>query len=162
MSAVSGWLLAIAGVVLLSVLSEFILPEGGINRYVKVIFAIFTLFVVISPLPALLNKQIDFTFPNYDYALQEDYLHKVNLSKLSAIEEDLSYEIEASGLKNVSVSISANAYCESLDIYEVVVNLDKVEYSSEFENKNISSAKKKIEDIILSIPIFDGVLVTFV
>ena len=35
MGIVSAWLLSIAGVVILSVLAEFVLPEGQMNRYTK-------------------------------------------------------------------------------------------------------------------------------
>jgi stage III sporulation protein AF len=58
-SGVSQWLLSITGVVLLSVLAEFVLPEGQINKYTKVIFSFVVLLVVIMPLPKLFGKDID-------------------------------------------------------------------------------------------------------
>ena len=70
----SEWLLSIAGIILLSVLCEFILPEGQINRYIRGIFAFITIFVIISPLPKLLNKEMVvlnlyklYNLPQYDH-----------------------------------------------------------------------------------------------
>ncbi len=161
MSGISAWLLSITGVILLSVLSEFILPEGQINRYTKVIFAFVTIFVIISPLPSLLDKEIDFSFPSYDSALQEDYLHEINLSKLSALQTDLQSELENAGIYNVSISISANAYSENLQIYGIYVELCDVSFSADFENKNVSEAKRAIEEIISYMPALSDVPITY-
>ena len=63
MNAVSSWLLGIACVVIMSVLAEFVLPEGQINKYIKVIFSFFILLVIIMPLPKLFGK--DFNINDY-------------------------------------------------------------------------------------------------
>ena len=59
MGAVSAWLLSITGVILLSVLAEFVLPEGQMNKYTKVIFSFVILLVIIMPLPKLFGKDFD-------------------------------------------------------------------------------------------------------
>ena len=161
MSGISAWLLSITGVILLSVLCEFVLPEGQINRYTRVIFSFVTIFVIISPLPSLLNKEIDFSFPNYDYTLQEDYLYEINLNKLDAIQSDLKKEIEEAGIYNVKISISANAYSENLEIYSIYVELCDISFSSDFENKNKSEARRKIEEIISYMPALKDVPITY-
>ena len=161
MSGISAWLLSITGVILLSVLCEFVLPEGQINRYTRVIFSFVTIFVIISPLPSLLNKEIDFSFPNYDYTLQEDYLYEINLNKLDAIQSDLQKEIEEAGIYNVKISISANAYSENLEIYSIYVELCDISFSSDFENKNKSEARRKIEEIISYMPALKDVPISY-
>ena len=77
MSAISSWLLSIAGVVILSVLSELVLPEGQMNKYTKVIFSFAILLVIIMPLPKLFGKNFDITkFFGQQNELQEDYLNQ--------------------------------------------------------------------------------------
>ena len=74
MDVVSSWLLGIACVVILSVLAEFVLPEGQINKYIKVIFSFFILLVIIMPLPKLVGKE--FNINDYFFnqpSLQEDH-----------------------------------------------------------------------------------------
>lgn len=51
----SGWLLGIVGVVSLGVLIELLLPEGENSKYIKGIFAVIVIFVIVSPLPKLLK-----------------------------------------------------------------------------------------------------------
>ena len=45
MSAISSWLLSVAGIIILGVLCEMILPDGQMNKYVKVIFSFAVLLV---------------------------------------------------------------------------------------------------------------------
>lgn len=163
MSSVSSWLLAITGVILLSVLCEMILPEGQINRYIRVIFSFITIFVIIAPLPKLIGKEIDFShlFSSYDSSLQEDYLYEINLNKLDAITNDLQKEIERQGIYNVSISISANTLSKELEIFSVSVDLCDIEFSSDFENKNTLGAKEKIDEIISYMPSLKDVPVDY-
>ncbi len=163
MSGVSAWLLSIAGVILLSVLAELVLPDGQMNKYTKVIFSFVILLVIIMPLPQLFGKDFDINkFFNYsESTLQEDYLYQVNLDKLTALNKDIAADLEVAGLKNVVVSINANILAESLEIYGVFVDLCDLEYSENFESKDISQAKIKISQIIKSYSILEAVEVSY-
>lgn len=52
------WISSIAGIVVLTVLLDVILPEGQINKYVKSVLALLTVVAVASPLPALFTSLI--------------------------------------------------------------------------------------------------------
>ena len=123
MGSISAWLLSIAGVVILSVLAEFVLPEGQMNKYTKVIFSFVILLVIIMPLPKVFGKDFDISkyFGNTGNVLQDDYLEQVNLDKLTAISEGVNLKISEAGLKNVVVSINANIFTEKLEIYSILV-----------------------------------------
>lgn len=163
MGAVSSWLLSIAGVIILSVLAEFVLPEGQINKYVKVIFSFVILLVIILPLPNLFGKDFDPSkfFGNESENLQEDYLYQLNLDKLTALQKDITNDITKSGLKNVEVSINANILEEDLKILSIYVDLCELEYDDKFENKNIQTVKKVIREILDDYSILKGVEVQF-
>ncbi len=148
--------------ILLSVLSEFVLPEGQINKYTKVIFSFCILLVIIMPLPKLFGKDFDLSkFFGSDATLQENYLEQINLDKLSAIQEDLSKDIEEAGLKNVVVSINANIFGENLEIYSCFVDLRDIEFSPNFKSKDKVSAKLKILDLIEGYDLLKDVEVKF-
>jgi stage III sporulation protein AF len=55
-AGISAWVLSIAGVITLTVLLDILLPEGQMNKYVKGICSIVTIFVVVSPLPSLVSR----------------------------------------------------------------------------------------------------------
>jgi len=61
MGAISSWLLSIAGVIILSVLAEFVLPDGQMNKYIKTIFSFVILLVIVMPLPKVFGKDFDFS-----------------------------------------------------------------------------------------------------
>lgn len=162
MSTISSWLLSIAGIVVLSVLTEFVLPDGQINKYVKVVFSFIVLLVIILPIPKLLKSDFNLSqFMGEEVGLQEDYLEQINLNKVTALTEEINSKIVGSGLKNVEVAINSNIFAEKLEIYGISVDLREMIYAENFENKNISSAKEKIIQIIRSMSIFDGVEVKF-
>ncbi len=150
MGSVSAWLLSIAGVIILSVLAEFVLPEGQMNKYTKVIFSFVILLVIILPLPKIFGKDFDISkfFGDTNSSLQDDYLEQVNLDKLTIISEGVNTKINESGLLNVVVSINANIFSEKLEIYSILVDLRELEYSKSFGSKDITKAKAKILEII--------------
>lgn len=155
----SEWLLSIAGIILLSVLCEFILPEGQINRYIRGIFAFITIFVIIAPLPKLFNKEMDFSnfLSSYDIELQEDYLYEINLSKLNALQNDIINELENRGIENVKISYSANV--ENMDIFEITADLRDMSFSG--NSMNTQKAKDEITEVIKSISIFKNVEIAY-
>lgn len=162
MSAVSSWLLGIAGVVLLSVLAEFVLPEGQINKYTKVIFSFVILLVIIMPLPNLLGKEFDISnFLGEEHTLQEDYLYQLILDKLTALNEDVLSQIQEKGLQNVEVSINANILAENLEIFGICVDLRDIEYTESFASKDITKAKLIISEIISGFDLLKNVKVEF-
>lgn len=59
----SAWLLSIVGVVSLGVLIEIIMPEGEHSKYIKGIFSLIVVFVIVAPFPKLLDSDgiTDFT-----------------------------------------------------------------------------------------------------
>ncbi|MGN1201101.1 MAG: stage III sporulation protein AF [Candidatus Caccovivens sp.] len=163
MNGVSSWLLSIAGVIILSVLAEFILPEGQINKYTKVIFSFVILLVIILPLPQVFGKDFDLSkfFYQSESSLQTEYLEQFNLDKLNALSEDLSTKIEDLGLKKVKVAINANIFDKTLKIYGIYVDLRDLEYTENFGSKDISKAKYKIRELIDSFSDFQDVEVKF-
>ncbi len=162
MGAISSWLLSIAGVVILSVLSELVLPEGQINKYTKVIFSFAILLVIIMPLPKLFGKNFDISkFFGQQSELQEDYLYQLNLDKVTALSDDFSKKVESEGMKRVKISINANILSEKLEIFSVYVDLCDIEYTKEFGNMDIARAKIKILDIAKSFELLKDVEVRF-
>lgn len=78
MSELFSWVLKIVGVVVIGVLVDIIMPEGQTNKYIKSIFACFTLLVIVSPLPKLLNYDIENSLldnSSESVSVDEDFLN---------------------------------------------------------------------------------------
>lgn len=150
MSEVSTWILSVAGVVCLSVLIEFIMPDGQMNKYIKSIFSFVIILVIILPLPKLFKKQ-NSSISVFDYEeinLQNDYLYELNLSKLSSITKTIEKDIKELGYNDVSLSISADIFDEKIDYRGIYVNLNNLVISNDFEHKNITEIKEDITQVI--------------
>lgn len=150
MSEVSSWILSVAGIICVSVLIEFIMPDGQMNKYIKSIFSFVIILVIILPLPKLFKKQ-NSSISVFDYEeinLQNDYLYELNLSKLSSITKVIESDIKELGYNDVSLSISADIFDEKIDYRGIYVNLNNLVISNDFEHKNITEIKEDITKVI--------------
>ncbi|MBQ8908907.1 MAG: stage III sporulation protein AF [Clostridia bacterium] len=150
-SAVSSWILSIAGVVCLSVLIELVLPDGQMNRYIKGTFSFVIVLVIISPIPKLLNSNYDVSkLFNYDetYMLDENYLYQLNLNKLNKLQEDVTAEAYSNGYKNVKVYIDADIFDSHLNISSVYVDLSELVISQNAEHRDITKIKQHITNLV--------------
>ena len=151
-SSVSSWILSIAGIVIISVIVELILPEGSINKYIRSIFSFLVVLVIIAPLPALVGKKFDYSqiISQEEFTLQEDYLFQLNVYKTEALQEDLINVINEAGYENVEVSVSCNNYATSFVVDAIYVELSNLVIMDNAEHTNIIDIEKEILKLIVS------------
>ena len=58
------YILAILGVVVVGILVDIIIPSGKINKFIKSIYSIFVVMVILNPIIKFFNNHSDFNF-NY-------------------------------------------------------------------------------------------------
>lgn len=151
-STLSAWILSIAGVVLLSVLVELILPAGSMNKYIKGIFAFIIMFVILSPIPKLLNQNIDISswFDSQTIKVDEDYLQQLNYDKMIKLQSDIESEISSYGYNNVNIYISSDIFDNTFSVKSVTVDLTELVITENAEHINIVKIKQHITEIIKS------------
>ena len=143
----TAWILSIAGVTILSVAVDLILPSGQTAKYIKNIFAFVMILVIISPLPALIkgNFNVNDIFESEEIVLQEDYIYQVNKDKLTALEEEITSSLEEKGIKNVVVTINADIFQIEMKILEVNVDLSDLVID---ENSGHIDIEKAITEVV--------------
>lgn len=146
----TGWILSIAGVTILSVLVDLIMPNGQTAKYIKNVFAFMMILVIISPLPSLLKGNFDIgdIFQNEEIVIQEDFVYQVNRDKLTALEDSINKTLEEEGLKNVIVTINADIFQIEMQIKEINVDLSDLVID---ENSGHIDIEKAITDIIVEL-----------
>lgn len=153
LAELSKWIISITGIICASVIIEFVLPEGQMNRYIKGILSFMIVLVIITPIPKLLKSEYDYSnIFNYEnnIGIDEDYLYQLNLDKINALKEDIESEVLMHGYKNVEVYISANIFENQMSYKSINVDLSRLVISDNAEHNDITKIKKDISSIITS------------
>lgn len=120
------WLLKITGVIALSALSSLLIPNGQTKKYVKGIFALITLFVLVSPLPKLLKS--DFSgFPNaFDTAVEleidETFLYGVATNAYKTQERNIEKFLKENGIEAKVKFVVKSETSSEIDYVNVILS----------------------------------------
>ena len=103
----SGWLIGIVGVVSLGVLIEVLLPEGENSKYIRGIFSIIVIFVIISPLPKLAKGDYikGFTSQTGEIAMDDSYYENVKEDMQKRAQDNLKEKLNKAGYNDLSYDI---------------------------------------------------------
>lgn len=138
MSAISKWILGIVGAAVLCLLVDLIMPDGSTKKHIRSVMAIITLFIILSPLPALLNKNWDFenVFEKKDIKPDNRIIDNVHNQQISLLEESLEKKLSQDGYKHSKVSITGFTNDKSIQIRAVSINVSQcaaVQDQSDYE-----------------------------
>lgn len=114
----SAWLLSIVGVVSLGVLIEIIMPEGEHSKYIKGIFSLIVVFVIVAPFPKL--------FSQGDFAIFEN-----NEVRQTQMDEE-SYDALTQSYRE--------KYRERFDELLSEQGIDGIEYSLNYDERYVFKA----------------------
>lgn len=110
MSGVAVWISGIVGAVLATALIDLMMAEGETKKFIKGIASLLVLAVIISPLPALINKdfKLDDSVDTYEQTTltNDTYLQRVYLHRYKAYELAIQNKLKAKGLDEVIVRIA--------------------------------------------------------
>lgn len=141
MESISAWILSIAGICMLSVIIDLVVPDGKTNTIIKNVFSYAIVLVVILPLPKLFKNNTDLNdlFSPVDFPMQDNYIYNVNQAKLDKWTQDINDDLVNGGIYGAVVSISANIFERNMEINAVYVDLYNVVISDENKNINIKT-----------------------
>ena len=101
-----GWLAPILGVVVVGVIIELISKESRLGKFVRSIYAFFVLFVIVQPLPSLLNK-LSTWHPETDVKVNAGLVDNLNQAgRQSRVEQQLRQLGYASAVVCVSDGVT--------------------------------------------------------
>lgn len=141
------WLLKITGVIALSTLSSLLIPNGQTKKYVKGIFALITLFVLVSPLPKLLKS--DFSgFPNaFDTAseleIDETFLYGVTTNAYKTQERNIEKFLKEKGIEAKVKFVVKSETSSEIDYVNVILS-DKSFERDKSNSIDIGALKNEI------------------
>lgn len=141
------WLLKITGVIALSTLSSLLIPNGQTKKYVKGIFALITLFVLVSPLPKLLKS--DFSgFPNAfdtvsELEIDETFLYGVATNAYKTQERNIEKFLKEKGIEAKVKFVVKSETSSEIDYVNVILS-DKSFERDKSNSIDIGAMKNEI------------------
>lgn len=101
------WVLSIAGVIVFGVLLDVVLPQGKTAKYLKGIFAILVVYVIVAPLPKALGKAEkwveNFDESSFEFSFSNGGDFWQNSENLSDISEKTEKMLENNGISGAIV-----------------------------------------------------------
>ncbi len=130
------YILAILGVVVVGILVDIIIPSGKINKFIKSIYSIFVVMVILNPIIKFFNNHSDFNFNYNEYQVVEPLLNYLTKQKINAYTSDIKNTLNDAGLKNVDITFDYSLQDDKLILNSCQINLKKLETSSNFQHNN--------------------------
>lgn len=125
MGILTGWIVTVAGVTVLINVCEILMPEGEMNKYIKGILSIVCMFVLVSPLPKLFDRSIDFSEllsgGSAEVDLDYSFLDYVNQRKAESLAADWAEVVENAGLPSYAFAVQAQRDSEEFTVEAVVL-----------------------------------------
>ncbi|MFQ6752665.1 MAG: stage III sporulation protein AF [Clostridia bacterium] len=133
----NGYILSVLGIVLLGVIIDIIVPNGNINKYIKSIYAIFVVAVIISPITKILKYDNDFSINYRDYEISQNLLNYIYSARVDSLENELIDALEKEGISKITININYSSENNELvyhscvvDLKNMVISLDKQHINS--------------------------------
>ena len=122
----NSWILSVCATILLTVVVGLIVPQGKLGGFIKSIFSLVTIIVIIQPMVELKNVSYDFNFSSQlECVIQQNYLDFADFKKTQALESDAVTLLVDKGYKVNSVTINYDSCDFTYKIKKISVYFDK-------------------------------------
>lgn len=102
--------MSVVGVICLGILLEIVLPEGQTAKYVKGAFSLLIVFVIASPLPALVKGDFKFSYDASAYEVDGEYVNSTYAMLASNLSGHAEYALKCEGyVAEVKINMTEDA-----------------------------------------------------
>lgn len=131
----SGYILSILGIVVVGIIVDVIIPSGAINKFIKSVYGIFVVLIIINPVIKLFKNANDFNLNYNNYQTNVNLLNYINNLKIDALKKEIIKQLKDKGLEGVEVEIAFSLNSNNLQLNSCTVNL-----------KNLSSLNNQVHN----------------
>ena len=111
------WVITVAGIAILSVLCDVILPEGQTRKYVKTVFGIVVTLVIVQPVISLFGGRFDGIYTSgATFEPQQQYIESVNDRKQQNDVKNITKILESYGIAVQSIDVSRENNTVSVEV----------------------------------------------
>jgi stage III sporulation protein AF len=142
-----GYILSVLGIVVIGVFIDIIIPTGTINKYIKGIYSIFVVVVIINPVVKFLNKKHDFSIKYEDYQADNKLLDYIFSMRSNSLENCIESSLNEQGFSNIDIILKFSIENNELKYNSCSVNLKNMVISSDKQHINkYEFIKKRIKE----------------
>ena len=128
------WVLSIIGVIFLGVALDIVIPDGKTNGFIKSIFSIIFMFVVINPIIKWVNKTDVIDLSNVQ--INEDYQIEINNHRLLDLKFQIENHLICNGINGVEVEVKGYSTNNDIIISQINVRIDNLVIIDNVEHIN--------------------------
>lgn len=131
-----GYILSILGIVIAGVFIDIIVPTGTINKYIKSIYSIFVVAVLMNPLIKFLNKKHNFTIKYQEYNINDNLLNYIHNMRASSLETNIEKALKEEGFDNVDIILNFSIENNVLNYNSCTINLQNLVIQADKQHIN--------------------------
>lgn len=140
------YILSILGIVFAGIFIDILIPNGAISKYIKSIYSIFVVAVILNPIILYLNKTNDFVIKYQDIQLNEKLLTYIAKKKVQATENTIESSLNDKGYAGVDIKIDYILENDEITLISCNVNLENLAIST--SNQHINKYEFISEEVI--------------
>ncbi len=141
----TGWLIELTGIIVLSVLADIALPKGRTNKILKCVFSFVCMFVIIQPILWVKEGKFDIANISYEHTqvVDGDFIDIVSGQRLKLMEKSCDEELKKKGY-DAETSIEGS-YAEEIIIEKIYIKLNDSVISE--NESHILEIKETVSDL---------------
>ena len=153
------YILSILGITLCGVLIDIILPAGSTSKYIKSVFAIFVVAVVLNPVITFFANTKDLCIKYQDVEVNEKLINYITKQKVEQTKNSIILDLNNQGASGVDITLHFTLENNEIVYNSCIVNLKNLVYkpldkhNSKYEL--ITEVVKRHTNLIDEVIIFD-------
>lgn len=130
------YIISILGITLCGVLIDIILPSGSTSKYIKSIYSIFVVAVILNPLITFFakSKDVDINYNNFETS--QTLIDYINTQKIKSIESTIIEDLKQKGLTNIEIKINYAWQDNQLVYKSCLIDLKNMVYQPQDKHTN--------------------------
>ena len=132
----SGYVLSILGIVLLGVIIDVIIPSGNISKYIKSIFSIFVVAVIISPVVTFLSNKNGIKLDYDNYEMDKQLIEYIFEKRTENEENKIEIYLKDNGFDKIDINLNYLINNNELDYISCTINLQNLVISADKQHIN--------------------------
>ena len=132
----TGYILSILGIVCAGIFMDVIVPSGTISKYIKGVYAIFVVAVIINPIYKFITGTKDFNLTYNEHTTNESLLSYIYSKRVETLEMKLENTFSEEGFEKVDIKLNFSIKDDELVYTSCEINLKNLVIS--LDNQHIN------------------------